>query len=194
MTAQRGAAAAPTTRGHQFTLAIVGAFEALAQALRHLFRHRGTRSLLITTFMSNQKQSFSCDRFSSHRRHIMSVSATAVSAEVQRHLPPPTARLPPQPRPPTWTISRALQWHYSDAPGGGAEMARGGAPPAPAVLLQIAAEAGYSGRGRRPAVATPSARLFSEHHLRTHAFFAKKIYSRCQRTRSFTTFIMTLSK
>lgn len=73
-------------------------------------------------------------------------------------------------------------------------MARGGAPPAPATLLQIAAGAGYSGRGRRPAAATPSARLFSEHHLRTHAFYAKKIYSRCQRTRCFTTFIMTLSK
>lgn len=59
-------------------------------------------------------------------------------------------------------------------------MARGGAPPAPAPLLQIAAGACYSGRGRRPVVATPSARLFSEHHLRTHAFFAKnKIYNRC---------------
>lgn len=75
-----------------------------------------------------------------------------------------TVRLPLQPVS-SRTISRALQWHYSDAPGGGAEMARGGAPPAPAPLLQIAAGAGYSGRGRRPAAATPSARLFSEYHL-----------------------------
>lgn len=64
----------------------------------------------------------------------------------------------------TRTISRALQWHYSDALGVSAEMARGGAPPAPALLLQIAAGACYSGRGRRPAAATPSARLFSDHH------------------------------
>lgn len=33
-----------------------------------------------------------------------------------------------RPRPLITTISRALQWHYSDAPGGGAEMARAGAP------------------------------------------------------------------
>lgn len=61
--------------------------------------------------------------------------------------------------------------HYSDALGGGAEMARAGAPPcARAVLLQIAGAAGYSGRGRRPAAAaTPSARLFSGHFLQyTH--------------------------
>lgn len=59
--------------------------------------------------------------------------------------------------------------------GSGAEMARGGAPPcARAAGADIVADAGYSGRGRRPVAATPSARLFSKHHSRIHAFFAKK--------------------
>lgn len=69
-----------------------------------------------------------------------------------------------RPRPRFTTISRALQWHYSDAPGGGAEMARAGPPCARAAAANIAAAAGYSGRGRRPVAATPSARLFSEHY------------------------------
>lgn len=34
---------APTALGHQFTLAIVGAFDALAQALHHRPRHFETR-------------------------------------------------------------------------------------------------------------------------------------------------------
>lgn len=47
------------------------------------------------------------------------------------------------------------------------------APCARAAAANIAAGAGYSGRGRRPVAATPSARLFSEHYLQ-HAFFANK--------------------
>ncbi|KAF9801218.1 hypothetical protein SFRURICE_014236, partial [Spodoptera frugiperda] len=78
-----------------------------------------------------------------------------------------------RPRPLITTISRALQWHYSDAPGGGAEMARAGPPCARAAAANIAAAAGYSGLGRRPVAATPSARLFSEHNLQ-HTFFANK--------------------
>lgn len=48
-------------------------------------------------------------------------------------------------------------------------------PPAPAPLLQIAAAAGYSGRGRRPAAATPSARLFSGHYLQYTHFLRTNI-------------------
>lgn len=80
-----------------------------------------------------------------------------------------------RPRPRFTTISRALQWHYSDAPGGGAEMARAGPPCARAAAANIAAAAGYSGRGRRPVAATPSARLFSEHYKLTTHIFCKQI-------------------
>lgn len=65
-------------------------------------------------------------------------------------------------------------------------------PCARAAAANIAAAAGYSGRGRRPVAATPSARLFSEHNLQ-HTFFANK-YRRCQRTRSFTIFTKSYSK
>lgn len=51
-------------------------------------------------------------------------------------------------------------------------MARAGAPPCARAAANIAAAAGYSGRGRRPAAATPSARLFSEHYLQ-HTIFLR---------------------
>lgn len=65
-------------------------------------------------------------------------------------------------------------------------------PLRPRAAANIAAAAGYSGRGRRPVAATPSARLFSEHNLQ-HTFFANK-YRRCQRTRSVTIFTKSYSK
>lgn len=82
----------------------------------------------------------------------------------------PTSRL--RPRPVIRPISRALQWHYSDAPGGGAEMARAGAPPCARAAANIAAAAGYSGRGRRPA---PRRRLraFSANTTLQHTIFLR---------------------
>lgn len=65
------------------------------------------------------------------------------------------------------------------------------APLRPRAAANIAAAAGYSGRGRRPAAATPSARLFSEHYFTTYNFFANE-HCRCQRTRSFS-FLMSIS-
>lgn len=47
-------------------------------------------------------------------------------------------------------------------------------PCARAAAANIAAAAGYSGRGRRPVAATPSARLFSEHYLQ-HTFLRTNI-------------------
>lgn len=42
----------------------------------------------------------------------------------------------------------------------------------PVAAANIAGAAGYSGRGRRPVAATPSARLFSEHRLQ-HTHFLR---------------------
>lgn len=53
-----------------------------------------------------------------------------------------------------------------------AEMARAGPPCARAAAANIDAGGGYSGRGRRPVAATPSARLFSEHYLQ-HIHFLR---------------------
>ncbi|CAB3221962.1 unnamed protein product [Arctia plantaginis] len=61
------------------------------------------------------------------------------------------------------------------APGGGCRNGTrwyASPPCARVAAANIAAAAGYSGRGRRPVAATPSARLFSEHLQ--HTFFANK--------------------
>lgn len=55
-------------------------------------------------------------------------------------------------------------------------------PCARAAAANIAAGSGYSERGRRPAAATPSVCLFSDHNLQLTIFASK--YRRCQRTSS----------